>query len=333
MEPSDNPDLSQPTISTLLSQSQSQQILFRIHTPTSNSPLIWTGELSTSGFLSPNIHLGSLTPKSYIPFLNYSSSTGSHLISSSTHEINPGVYLRHTVIDHILNKSKQTCIPTLPTIEETKEGAWPDERTPWISASENLFRTIWDITRRLAVPQGEFGWVGGVQLAIVRHPKSTYHRMHMEQINRISKEDLIDGRSQNERNQDEKSISTPREIWLRPTNVLSPPMYPGEMSLALKESYEVSRKMASQSGEILFFGRIWAENVLSNLEWTCEETPFPLPAHLFLPTYDPCDRSQRWIDHLIWNPRNEDYLIAYEKVMNRKRQECGKRGEWPKGPL
>ncbi|WWC94563.1 hypothetical protein V866_001410 [Kwoniella sp. B9012] len=335
MKPSDIPDLSEPALSTLLTQSQSQQILFRIHTSTSNSPLIWTGELSTSGFSSPNIHLGSLTPKSYTPFLNYSSSTGGLLISRSTYEINPGVYLRHTVVDHILNKPKQTCIPTLPTIEETKEGVWPDERTPWISSSEDFFWTIWEIARRLAVPEGELGWVGGVQMAIVRHPKSNYHHYNHNNINGkdgAGKGGLIDNRSEQE-TVTFTSTPRPREIWLRPTNVLSPPTYPGEMSLSLKESYEVSRKMASQNGEILFFGRIWAENVLSNLEWTCEETPFPLPAHLFLPTYDRCDRSQRWIDHLIWNPRNEDYLIAYEKVMKRRRQECGKRGEWPKGPL
>ncbi|WVQ67303.1 uncharacterized protein L199_005498 [Kwoniella botswanensis] len=324
MKPSKTPDLSQTTLSTLLSQSQSQQILFRPH-----------------AHLALSTRLDCLTPKSYIPFLEYSSSTGNHLISSSTYEIHPGVYLRHTVVNHILKKPKQTCIPTLPTIEETKEGAWPDQRTPWISASENLFWTIWEMAKRLAVPEGELGWVGGAQMAIVRHPKSydSHHQLNRNNIISLEDEgekgDLIDNRSETERIKHEKSTPTPRprEVWLRPTNVLSPPTYPGEMSLSLKESYEVSRKMASQSGEILFFGRIWAENVLSNLEWTCEKTPFPLPAHLFLPTYDPLDLTQRWIDQLLWNPRHEDYLIAHGKVMSNRREQSGKRGEWPKGPL
>ncbi|WVW84152.1 hypothetical protein I302_106181 [Kwoniella bestiolae CBS 10118] len=355
-DPSSLENLSHPTLTTLLHLSQSHQILFRLHTPTSISPLIWTGELQTSGFSSPNIHLSSLTPKSYRPFLKYSrSASGRGLaaqerVSPVSYNVTPGPYLRHTIVDHILIKSKQTCIPDIPTIEERREGVWPDERTPWISGAEDLFWVIWEVARRLAVLQGTLVWVGGVQMALVKHPMSHQNPEDWNEGRGNKDEgDLIGTRSEDERKNENEELAPPREIWLRPTDVLSPSTYPGEMSLSLQESYGISKKAAAQSSEILFFGRIWAENVLSNLEWTCEDTPFDLPPHLFAPSNEPLshaqnqrdpksrktepNRRERWIDNLIWDPKIDNYLIALEKVMSRRREESRSRGEWPIGPL
>ncbi|WRT66565.1 uncharacterized protein IL334_003524 [Kwoniella shivajii] len=369
-------DLANPSISRLLSLAESQQIRFRLHTPTSVSPLIWTGSLSTSGFSCPNSNIGCLTVNSFKPFYdltgnidppNLRADTDDHPINKSksqpksnsksisqiqteriSYEINAGPYLRHTIVDHILRKSKQTCIMNLPTIEEHKEGVFEDERSPWISTCENLFWCIWDIARRLAIHEDRIGWVGKVDLAIIKHPNHTSTCTSSSTSNLTQQStSKVDGYSSVCDYEEDEEVAArdievnkgPREIWLRPTNVLSPTTYPGEMSVSLKEQYEASRRAASSSGEILFFGRIWAENITSNLEWTREDTPFQLPSHLFQEpksnksTHEKRKEPHRWLDELIWDPKTDEYLTAYQKVMSKRRDESRLTGEKPSGPL
>ncbi|WWC89119.1 uncharacterized protein L201_004037 [Kwoniella dendrophila CBS 6074] len=377
-----------PTLSNLLFLAQSKQVLFRLHTPTSNSPLLWTGSLKTSGFSSPNSHLSYLTPKSYISFYSYNPSFSNsslrdkiiednhqrekeeelvedekrkqkeedeknktRLISNNYELIKIGDYLRHTIVDHILNKTKQTCLKELSSIEEIKEGIWEDEKTLWISTSENLFWIIWEIARKLSIDEKneQFGWVTCVQIAIIKHPNSfivsTSNQKQRSKGNPKDGEALLVLEPDNF---SDAAIDGAREMWLRPVNFLSPNTYPGEFSVSLKEQYEVSRKAATSSNEVLFFGRIFAENIISNLEWTRESTPFELPSYLFQdPSNNPTAKrdsesdsgrrrrkQERWIDYLIWDPQSDEYLTAHQRVMNRRRDESRLNGtSWPNGPL
>ncbi|KAK8864597.1 hypothetical protein IAR55_001847 [Kwoniella newhampshirensis] len=130
-------------------ESRSRHILFRIHMPHCASPLIWTESISSSGFSSPNTHLASLSPISFEPFKDLLSvhhlpnqltqpttRSNYHIRSHWSKGWTPGPYLRHTMVDHILGKWRQTCIPQLHTIEERSEGVWEDKKSPWISASK-----------------------------------------------------------------------------------------------------------------------------------------------------------------------------------------------------
>ncbi|WWC61976.1 uncharacterized protein I303_104562 [Kwoniella dejecticola CBS 10117] len=420
--------LKTPTFRILDDLVKSKEIVFRIYTSGSTSPLIWTGSTKFSGFSSPNPNLASLTPRAYKHLFDYSNchplpppdsgngigngkgteggddadvghprgddgidkdkgekediwkwgDRGLKLVSSVTNEIHPGPYLTHTIVDHILNKSKQTCIMDLPTIEESPDGHWPDELTPWISTSENLFWVIWEIARRLSVEKNRLGWVEKVSLAVVRHPMSSTRRLSQHKskadprseshskaegrakasstppasddraIEVTTQNPIIDSKNESQENtklQDRSSsvevpernaargkeeAPFPPEIWLRPSSIRVPNAYPGQISVSLKEAYEASKKAAMASGEILFYGRIWAENVLCIVDWTRGTTPFELPLNLFVAKDDATsaqDRSHRssrklngtksrtrWIDELLWDPKTDEYLTALSKV-------------------
>nr|XP_019011182.1 uncharacterized protein I206_04494 [Kwoniella pini CBS 10737]OCF49963.1 hypothetical protein I206_04494 [Kwoniella pini CBS 10737] len=357
MKPSDlNDKLESPALNILETLAKENEIVFRIYTENSNSPLIWTGKSKTSGFSSPNYHLSLLTPKSYKSLFNYSNcnpinykndsneneneneikwgNKGYKLISKKNEINQPGIYLQHTILDHILNKSKQTCLLNYlpPTIEETKQGYFQDELTPWISTSNNLFWIIWEIIRILSIDKRKnLNYIENVKLAIIRHPISST-RQSFSQFQSNIPNDI----SKIHFEQEEETFNFPSEIWIKPTSIRIPITYPGQISLSLKESYEASRKAAFVCGEILFYGRIWAENVICVLEWTRETTPFELPSNLFQSEVNPTTRKSsvkhsggkekvpKWIDQLVWDPKIDEYLTALQKVKLNSLN-----GQWP----
>ncbi|WVF71374.1 hypothetical protein IAT40_006178 [Kwoniella sp. CBS 6097] len=412
-----------PSLSYLLENAASSKLLFRVHSPFSNSPLIWTGSYRTSGFFSPNAFLASSTPTSYKifhrlvpppsrfrfswsrPRTSSKSRTSTSAITGGLELTIPGPHLRHTLVDHVQGRSKQTCIQDMPTIEANKDGVWQDERTPWISASVDMFWCIWEIARRLAVEEYSPTWVESVELAIIRHPvnhssilETSTCPIKDEQTEREGgpltlndgreppivssksrdtqdkQEDAVDADTDSHREEpNSPPLPLTREIWLKPTDHLSPHVLPGEMSVSLKGEYEAAKKAAADSGEILFYGRIWGENILSNLEWTRTETPFPLPLQLLAAssgdhnddeTYDhdqaDCEgfkvdedkeeeeennddneeeqvsrktksRSHQsgksWLEELAWSPKEDEYLSAYRKVVQRRKEIASIRGE------
>ncbi|WVQ99500.1 hypothetical protein IAU59_006635 [Kwoniella sp. CBS 9459] len=413
-----------PSLSYLIECALSCNILFRVHSASSNSPLVWTGSYPTSGFCSPNVNLASSTrgtyttfhqllasPPSFPSFKSRAKSTSN--ATGGLEMTTPGPYLRHTIVDHIQGRSKQTCIQDMPTIEANRDGFWQDERTPWISACDNMFWCIWEIARRLAVEDDSPAWVDKVEFAVIRHPATHLSRTSLNSAfdtdAQAGGEDvpltLTDGRepptsistststpkktatARAEKHladsvkltSTESPPSLPREIWLRPTNHLSPPQgHPGEISVSLKKQYEAAKKAAIDSGEVLFFGRIWGENVLLNLEWTRQKPPFPLPPQLYATSSEQrfhkrkqdhnysyqyheeseADRASsgkdknehedeepgkgeddlhglattsargtNWLEDLAWSPREDEYLTAYSKVVQRRKEIATFRGE------
>ena len=89
--------------------SQTSKILFRIHDPLSSSPLFWTGNPSTSGFAAPNLNLGILTPSAYSKV--YTEFNPALITDKTEYEgWAAGKYIRHTILDHVMGKEKQTCL-------------------------------------------------------------------------------------------------------------------------------------------------------------------------------------------------------------------------------
>lgn len=58
-------DPSKPSYKQLSDEAARAEIVFRVHSEMSASPLHWTGRAETSGFCSPNPHLALLTPGAY----------------------------------------------------------------------------------------------------------------------------------------------------------------------------------------------------------------------------------------------------------------------------
>ncbi|WVR06856.1 hypothetical protein IAU60_003892 [Kwoniella sp. DSM 27419] len=353
-----------PTLTQLPSLAASSQVLFRIHTTLSVSPLIWTGKLSTSGFASPNIHLASSLHASFTPLDSVTKPPPTPTTTQGGLVLRLDPYLRHTILDHVHSRSRQTCLPILSTIQEKVDGVWMDDRTPWVSACSELFWCVWEVARRLSVPEDDPGRVENVHMAVIRHPA-----VQASWTGWRSSADRTGGSSTRgtmvpshasylrpDRSHTTAPLGRPRELYVHAADHLGPSTQPGIISASLKEQYAVARKAALDSGEVLFFGRIWADNVLLDLEWTRESLPFELPSFMFK---DDCltlrrhaaerahvltprrreqdDPPHSWLDDLVWDPKVDEHLTAREKVVASRRMMSGQGrdegGPWLDGLL
>lgn len=266
---------------TLHHLSSTSQILFRLTDPTSISPLYWTGNPQTSGFGSPNLNLALLDRQSYSKVFNH------HLTPSHSAGAKGGrgweeePYIRHTVLDHILGKEKQTCLITLTSMDE-RPGTPEDERSPWISTSTNLVWVVYDLVRRLVLLER-----GTVYLTVIAHPN----------LNPPTSA-VSSNRARQERGGKDGEVRSGDEIIISPTPLLRLSHQKAKemmLSVGLKENYDTARKASENSGEVLVWGRIFSESVICHLEFTLEVRRFihrilvfpPLPDHPS-PSLSPC---------------------------------------------
>jgi hypothetical protein len=135
---------------TDFSETITHQIVFRIHDKTSAAPLVWTGDLSTSGFSSPNRNLSLLTSATYRQALwhNYRKDWANDS------------YKLQSMIDHIL------CFHPFKQDLGYKAAMAPDELSPWVSTTNRLDRGIYECARRLASGAADL-----VRMAVIRRPQ------------------------------------------------------------------------------------------------------------------------------------------------------------------
>jgi hypothetical protein len=258
------PTTSLPTppysLPTLLHLSQTSQILLRIHDPTSSSPLSWTGRSSTSGFSAPNLYLAFLEPKPYSAVYNPHNPA---LITSKTEPEGwaAGKYIRHTILDHVMGKEKQTCMPTLTSIDERPDTP-EDEKTPWISTSIDLMWCIYEIVRRLVSLEKK-----SVYITIIRHPDSPLPR---------SSNTSSDQEDETQCQKTGKSTPSPYrgiELLINPYPLLKINHIKAKdlvLSVGMRENYELAARASRYSSERLFWGRIFSESILYNMEFTLQ---------------------------------------------------------------
>lgn len=208
------------SLSTLHTLSRQSTHIFRVHSPLSASPLIWTGDPDTSGFLSPNDNLGSLSPSSY-----------TEAFSTLPAGWADGVYMRHSMVDHVHEKHRQTCVTLRSTIQE-RPGTPEDDRSPWISTSRSIGWCIWEVARRLTLGEEN------VSIAIIKRGGSG--EITVDPTGSISK-----------------------GLGYAQAKAAG-------MSRSMKETYEVSRMSAGESEEVLVYGRVSAGSIEADLDFTRE---------------------------------------------------------------
>ena len=175
-----------------------------------------------------------------------------------------GLYVKQTIVDHILRKRRQTalCYPGMVCDEEGYDIP-EDEKTPWISTSRSLSWCIWEVARRLAslaapLPDVTPDDPNGIDL---RNDASLKRANKRPAVNLaiIRHHSGIIGLSDARRMLLEAHID-PKGPTGRPNK--------DALSVSLQGDYEEARRSAIISSEVLYYGRIFAENVDSNVEWT-----------------------------------------------------------------
>lgn len=317
---------SRPDYQTLLSLSTSSppQILFRVTDPTSISPLYWGGNASSSGFACPNLNLAFLDPEEYAHL------HGPDSFSLPGVGVGPGPYVRHTVLDHIMGKEKQTALPTITSIQERPDTP-EDEKTPWISTSTNLFWCIYEICRRLVFLGRE-----AVYLTVISAPVPPTGA----------------GTGFKGGGETPTAGGVGRMMMLEPARVLHIGHAQAKdmmLSVGMKENYDLAYKASRNSGERLIWGRVYGQDIQHQFEFTMDvstlrlfdtlqentkgtdthtikHTPLELPPQI----YDGGDgrkpSASKWTDRLVWDPTVDAYDTASRRVVNRRRELAEARG-------
>lgn len=178
-----------------------------------------------------------------------------------------GPYQRHTMVDHIMGKMKQGLVNIPSTLEE-RPGTPADDKSNWISTTRSLFWAVWDVARRLAL---EGGADEKVNIAVI-----TQEPADVDDVDRGAGEK--EGKVWDDRD-DTRSSSTKllvahpqaREMWVQPGPAIRHGIAQGShgrLSVAMKESYGIALKLAEESQEVLYHGRIFAESIPLDKEFT-----------------------------------------------------------------
>ncbi|WVW84119.1 hypothetical protein I302_106148 [Kwoniella bestiolae CBS 10118] len=269
------------------------QILLRVHSQSSISPLIWSGDMKTSGFFATSSVFQQLTPKSYEAlFKSY---------QSDEHFRDEGwlkrPLMREIMIDHILCRpSRKLVTVNLKSITDLSkvvrdegEGGRGDY---WISTTRSIDWAVFEIARRLAFCLVSGGVEGDkkVRLAVINRNQT---------IPRNGKCDSQKGESRIA----ERTINPYLCLTAYESNILSP---------SKLEASIHARKRAKDSYEILYWGRVFGENIQQDLVFTPDYLPFKLPSKFWRPATSVNSPSNipGWLGRLRWDPVGDDWPAA-----------------------
>jgi hypothetical protein len=197
-----------------------------------------------------------------------------------------GPYQRHTMVDHIMGKLKQSLVNIPSTLEE-RPGTPEDDKSNWISATRCLFWALWEVARRLALEDDQGRWVEDkVCIAVITQEVAVVDGDQQDE--RDDEDECSYGKQSNRRGRekrarDEEGYKVPqpqgRELWVQPGPAIRHGLAQGrggKLSVAMKETYEIALKLAEESKEVLYFGRVFAESIPLDKEFT-REVSFRLP--------------------------------------------------------
>lgn len=245
---------------TLVQQASRSKCVFRIWDENSATKLHWSGLPSTSGFSALDANLGLLTVESYMKI--YKDLRGSV-------DWTEGSYMKQTVVYHVLRKYRHTALyyPGMVIDQEGTDGddVPMDEMSPWISTTKSLFWGVWQIARKLAMacapprdtdPDDPNGLDPSKKEAMAKA-----RRGHVVNLTIVRHHSGTIGLSDARRNHLELHID-PKGPTAR--------VVKDSMSVSIQGDYEQARRLSRASEEILYFGRIFSENIDSNIEFTID---------------------------------------------------------------
>lgn len=271
-----------PSYAELQSEADRSEVVFRVHSQLSASPLYWTERPETSGFCSPNRHLALLTPGAFAAALEpleaprpltppqeppalipldedmagASSTRAPDVVAGvpfARFERDPSI--RQSLVDHCTRRSRPS-----------NNWAWTgpdmaaDDYSSWISTTASLRWAVWEAAHRL-VHVGE----DSVDIAVVGTLPAAG-----------------DGAFGARAGSDDSHIQKLRagmsgEVVLEPYTSLCDHKRFGSgtgsharMTNSEKEAVQNAIYMARTSEEVLFYGRIFASSVKANLTFTTD---------------------------------------------------------------
>ncbi|WWD17112.1 hypothetical protein CI109_101549 [Kwoniella shandongensis] len=311
---------------TLSAEAFTDHLIFRVHSSSSFSPLIWTGSPDTSGFFAPDPVFVHLTPGAY------RKSYG----GLGTESWGMGSWIRGMMVDHILNrpiyplKDQISRLPfgggrgrgngmssirgrglglrgphgrIVPPVQSEIEASC------WISTTRSLDWAIYEIARQLSLnDQGSASLPGEktLRLAVIRYDP---------QVGRSS-----DGSVQ----------VHSRELRLIPYFYLAE-AEGGIISSVKKEMSIEARRRTNDTFETLYWGRVFSQSIEEDLVFTRESLPFMLPGRFWRPSWQVQRRTttSSWLDRLRWDPRVDIWETAQRKM----RDQYGASTHWTDQPI
>jgi hypothetical protein len=173
----------------------------------------------------------------------------------------------------------------------------PDETTPsssWISSTGSFEWAIWEIARRLK----KFPDRDEVSLSVIRTPR--YYP---------------------------PGYRGPRgfAVWAEPA--IAHHLMQGDIwDISDHPTVIRATRFAKAAEELLWYGRIFASDVIQTSTWTRWEIPINLPEEFFIPPKHRSRAGTRWIDWLVFDPAEEGAGEAMEKISKRRLQLQKSRG-------
>lgn len=174
--------------------------------------------------------------------------------------------LRKKAVDHILGK-----VPS--AVERSKK-----EESVWISTTRNLSWAIWEISRRLAFAHAQNEHLAlqsathadehGAALRLPVPHRQSELQVHLSIIKLDPPARPGAGATPPESPKEGGKKKGPSEMWIRPRDVLSSALDTIQLNSIEQRDHVLARNRAGMSEEVLFFGRIFGENVLADVVFT-----------------------------------------------------------------
>lgn len=287
-----------PSYTQLSGEAARAEVVFRVHSMMSASPLHWTGRAETSGFCSPNPHLGLLTPGAYAaalePLPTPSPPTPTPTQSGPAPPSPPPVLV---ALDDDMNG-----LPSTQPSDPKSVAAPPGQNVevygvPWLGFERDpsIRQSLVDHCTRRTRPSHNWDWSGpdmaaddysswvsctaSLRWAVWEVAQRLVHgeqQVDIAVIGVVPEKDEEELRGKRPAFQRVKAGAT-GEVTLAPLNTLRDHQKYGRgtgdrarMTNSEKEAVANAIYMAHTSEEVLFYGRIFTGSVKANLTFTRE---------------------------------------------------------------
>ncbi|KAK4689274.1 hypothetical protein P7C73_g817, partial [Tremellales sp. Uapishka_1] len=172
------------------------------------------------------------------------------------------------------------------------------ELSPWISTTDSLDWAIWEVARRLGHPDPQKR-VDKVRLCVIRHSIPTNNPFGKR---------------------DKKNI----ELWTFPGANLNLPDLERTLPYPKMRDAVLAKRKARISNEKLFYGRIFADSIEDDLEFTLTASghslvgwtiPFSLPVKFWRRSTAFGNELSGWLGRLRWDPGVENWETARTRML------------------